>query len=84
MTIAMRFLRATLQRMSNFMTAPPEKPWPLTDEKVFEIARRIASEEALSDSSAFGHTKIAKGNTQLAQSKKLAAGDILASDQIQP
>ncbi len=44
MTIAMRFMAAKLQRVATFLTAPPEKKWPLTYEQLLEIAETIRSE----------------------------------------
>jgi len=41
MTIAMRFLRATLQRTKNFLTAPPKKPWPITGKQALEVIEDI-------------------------------------------
>jgi MoaA/NifB/PqqE/SkfB family radical SAM enzyme len=41
MTIAMRYFRATVQRIGNFVVAPPKKPWPLEDEEIFTIADEI-------------------------------------------
>lgn len=45
MTIAMRFMRAKLQRVRTFFTAPPEKTgWPLSYEQLLDIAERIRNE----------------------------------------
>lgn len=45
MTIAMRFLRAKLQRVRTFFTAPPEKTgWPLSYEQLLDIAEKIRNE----------------------------------------
>ena len=44
MTIAMRYFKATIQRMGNFLIAPPEKPWPLQDEEIFSFADDIYNE----------------------------------------
>ena len=33
MTIAMRYFKATVQRVGNFLVAPPKKPWPLEDDE---------------------------------------------------
>lgn len=45
MTIAMRFLKAKLQRVRTFFTEPPEKHnWPLSYEKLLEIAEKIRNE----------------------------------------
>jgi MoaA/NifB/PqqE/SkfB family radical SAM enzyme len=46
MTIAMRFLRAKLQRVGNFLAKPPKKDvWPLSYEQLLEIAEKIRSED---------------------------------------
>ena len=47
MTIAMRYFKATIQRMGNFLVAPPKKPWPLENETIFNIAERIYEENRL-------------------------------------
>jgi MoaA/NifB/PqqE/SkfB family radical SAM enzyme len=44
MTISMRYMAAKLQRMRTFLTAPPEKNWPLTYEELLEIARKTRNE----------------------------------------
>ena len=44
MTIAMRYFRATVQRIGNFLTKPASKPWPISDDKLFELARNIYDE----------------------------------------
>ena len=44
MTIAMRYFKATIQRMGNFLIAPPEKPWPLQDDEIFSFADSIYNE----------------------------------------
>lgn len=44
MTISMRYLAAKLQRVSTFLTSPPEKNWPWTYEKLLELAEKIRSE----------------------------------------
>jgi MoaA/NifB/PqqE/SkfB family radical SAM enzyme len=41
MTISMRFLAATLQRLGTFVTAPPPKPWPLSAAEVTATAERF-------------------------------------------
>jgi MoaA/NifB/PqqE/SkfB family radical SAM enzyme len=38
MTIAMRFLKAKLERMKLFMVAPPKKPWPIGYEELLSLA----------------------------------------------
>jgi MoaA/NifB/PqqE/SkfB family radical SAM enzyme len=45
MTIAMRFMRATFQRASNFLTAPPQKPWPISGNQALEMAQDIMSQK---------------------------------------
>jgi MoaA/NifB/PqqE/SkfB family radical SAM enzyme len=45
MSISMRFLKAKLQRVKTFLTAPPQKNWPLEYENLLEIARTIKSEK---------------------------------------
>lgn len=45
MTISMRFMAAKLQRMRLFLTSPPEKNWPLSYEKLVELATKIKSED---------------------------------------
>lgn len=44
MTIAMRYFKATVQRVGNFLTKPPAKPWPLQDAELLDIAHRIYEE----------------------------------------
>jgi MoaA/NifB/PqqE/SkfB family radical SAM enzyme len=44
MSIAMRFMAAKLQRVRTFITAPPEKNWPLSYEDLLALAERIRSE----------------------------------------
>lgn len=44
MTIAMRYLAATWDRVKLFIARPPTKPWPLTLEQVRATAERIRSE----------------------------------------
>jgi hypothetical protein len=41
MTISMRHLDAKLQRVKTFITAPPPKPWPMSYERMLEIADEI-------------------------------------------
>jgi len=41
MTISMRYMDAKLQRIKNFFTVPPPKPWPISYEKMLEIAEEI-------------------------------------------
>jgi sulfatase maturation enzyme AslB (radical SAM superfamily) len=41
MTISMRDLPAKLQRVKTFITAPPPKPWPISYERMIEIADEI-------------------------------------------
>lgn len=44
MTVSMRYMAAKLQRIKTFLTAPPEKKWPLTYEQLLELAGGIRSE----------------------------------------
>jgi len=44
MTIAMRYLKAKLERFKTFVAAPPPKNWPLTYEQMLAIAERIRAE----------------------------------------
>ncbi|MFI5337658.1 MAG: radical SAM protein [Opitutales bacterium] len=44
MTIAMRFLRAKLERIKLFLAAPPAKRWPVTYEAMVAAAERIRTE----------------------------------------
>lgn len=44
MTIAMRYLKAKLERFRMFVAAPPPKKWPLTYEQLLAAAERIRSE----------------------------------------
>ena len=37
-TISMRFLAAKIQRIKTFFISPPEKNWPISYEKLIEIA----------------------------------------------
>ncbi len=45
MTISMRFWKAKMERMKLFLTSPPEKKWPLSYDRMLEIAERIRTEE---------------------------------------
>ena len=47
MTIAMRYFKATIQRMGNFLVSPPKKPWPLANRDIFNIAERIYNENKI-------------------------------------
>jgi len=40
----MRYFKATIQRMGNFLVAPPKKPWPLADQEIFSFAQEIYDE----------------------------------------
>ena len=44
MTISMRFMAAKLQRVGTFLTAPPQKNWPLSYEQLLGLAEKIRSE----------------------------------------
>ena len=44
MSISMRFLKATLERMKLFVAKPPVKNWPVSYETMLEIAERIRTE----------------------------------------
>lgn len=44
MTISMRFMKAKLQRIQTFFTAPPQKPWPLTYEALLAKAEETLKE----------------------------------------
>ena len=44
MSIAMRFMRAKIQRLGNFFSNPPEKNWPLSYEEILDIATEIRLE----------------------------------------
>jgi MoaA/NifB/PqqE/SkfB family radical SAM enzyme len=44
MTISMRFLKATLERIKLFVTKPPKKNWPISYEEMLSIAERIRTE----------------------------------------
>lgn len=45
MTISMRFLAAKIQRVRMFLTAPPEKNWPLGYEEILAAAEAIRNEQ---------------------------------------
>lgn len=45
MTIAMRFLAATLQRVKTFIARPPKKPWPLSYEDILNTAKNITEKK---------------------------------------
>lgn len=45
MTISMRYLAAKLQRVTTFLTSPPKKKWPLSYEKLQELAEQIRTED---------------------------------------
>jgi MoaA/NifB/PqqE/SkfB family radical SAM enzyme len=45
MTISMRYMAAKLQRVGTFLTAPPEKKWPLSYEQLLDLAAKIRTEE---------------------------------------
>ena len=44
MTIAMRYFQATVQRIGDFLNKPPPNPWPISDDKLFELTRNIYDE----------------------------------------
>jgi molybdenum cofactor biosynthesis enzyme MoaA len=44
MTIAMRYLKAKMERIKTFITSPPPKNWPVTYEQMLTIAERIRHE----------------------------------------
>jgi MoaA/NifB/PqqE/SkfB family radical SAM enzyme len=44
MSIAMRYLRAKFERLRLFVTAPPQKRWPLSYEQMLATAERIRNE----------------------------------------
>lgn len=44
MTIAMRFMAATIDRFKLFLAAPPEKKWPLEYEDMLAVAEKIRRE----------------------------------------
>lgn len=41
MTIALRFLAATVDRVKLFLTSPPKKPWPVSYEQMLQWAEEI-------------------------------------------
>jgi MoaA/NifB/PqqE/SkfB family radical SAM enzyme len=45
MTISMRFMAAKLQRVKTFLTSPPEKNWPISYERLLELAENTLKEE---------------------------------------
>lgn len=45
MTIAMRYLKATFERMKLFLVSPPAKRWPVTYEQLLDTAERIRNEK---------------------------------------
>ena len=45
MTIAMRYLKAKMERIKTFITSPPPKKWPVTYEQMLTIAERIRTEK---------------------------------------
>lgn len=63
MTIAMRFMRAKLQRVHNFFTAAPKKNgWPYSYEQLLGVAERIRNEQRerpLSRKSKLANIKVA-------------------------
>lgn len=44
MTISMRYLKAKMERIRTFITAPPEKKWPVSYEQMLAAAERIRTE----------------------------------------
>ena len=44
MSISMRFMRATLERIKLFVTKPPVKNWPVSYERMLELAEQIRNE----------------------------------------
>lgn len=44
MTISMRYMKAKLERIATFLTAPPAKKWPVTYEQMLAVAERLRSE----------------------------------------
>ncbi len=49
MTISMRFLAATLDRIKLFVTSPPVRNWPLTYEQILAAARLEAETQAVTE-----------------------------------
>lgn len=45
MTISMRYWRAKFERVGLFLSNPPEKKWPISYERMLEIAEKIRTEE---------------------------------------
>ncbi len=45
MTIAMRYMKAKMERIKTFITSPPPKKWPVTYEQMLTIAERIRTEK---------------------------------------
>ena len=50
-SISMRFLAAKLQRVRTFLTSPPTKRWPLSFERLLEVAQEIRGIEQPRESS---------------------------------
>lgn len=50
MTIAMRYLMATLQRTKTFFASPPKKPWPITGNAALQMASDIRERTLLTKS----------------------------------
>jgi len=46
-TISMRFLAAKMQRVQQFFTSPPAKPWPVSYDHLLGLAERFRREEAV-------------------------------------
>ncbi|MDB6170070.1 MAG: moaA1 2 [Verrucomicrobia bacterium] len=44
MTIAMRYLKAKMERIRTFITSPPAKKWPVSYEQMLALAEKIRSE----------------------------------------
>lgn len=44
MTISMRYLKPKLERIRTFLTSPPPKRWPISYERMVDIAERIRTE----------------------------------------
>ena len=45
MTISMRFLEATYQRVKTFITNSPKKPWPLSYELLLKVVQQLSKEK---------------------------------------
>ena len=43
-TISMRYLKTTLERISTFFSSPPKKEWPYSYEYLIEKAKEIATD----------------------------------------